>query len=45
MEAGLESTQKELEKSLGDFERIFNLSAYMVCIAAPEGIFQKISLA
>lgn len=43
VEVGLESTQKELEKSLGDLERIFNLSGYLVCIASSEGIFQKVS--
>lgn len=43
VEMGLENTQKELEKSLEDFERIFNLSAFMVCTASPEGTFQKVS--
>jgi PAS domain S-box-containing protein len=43
VEAGLKNTREELKKSLGDFERIFNLSAYMVCIASPEGTFQKLS--
>ena len=43
VEVGLESTQKELEKSLGDFERIFNLSTFLVCTASPEGTFQKVS--
>ena len=43
VEVGLENTQKELHKSLIDLERIFNLSAYMVCIASVEGYFQKVS--
>ena len=41
VEAGLENTQKELSNSLADLERIFNLSAYMVCIASPEGTLLK----
>ena len=43
VEAGLEMTQIELEKSLENLEGFFNLSAYMVCIASPEGVFQKVS--
>jgi PAS domain S-box-containing protein len=35
--------EEELKSKTDDFERIFNLSAYMVCIATPEGIFQKVS--
>lgn len=33
----------ERVKGIDDLERIFNLSAYMVCIASPEGYFRKIS--
>ncbi|MGK0372128.1 MAG: PAS domain S-box-containing protein [Glaciecola sp.] len=43
VEAGLENTRKELEKTLEDLERIFSLSAYMVCLTSPEGNFQKVS--
>jgi chemotaxis protein methyltransferase CheR/two-component system CheB/CheR fusion protein len=43
VEEGLESTQKELEKSLGGFERIFNLSAFLACTTSQEGTFQKVS--
>lgn len=42
---GLENSEKELTKSLEDLERIFNLSAYMVCIASSEGYFLRISSA
>ncbi|MFT6094916.1 MAG: chemotaxis protein methyltransferase CheR/two-component system CheB/CheR fusion protein [Pseudohongiellaceae bacterium] len=43
VEAGLENTRKELKKSLGDLERIFNLKGYLVCIASSEGTFKKVS--
>ena len=43
VEAGLEDTQNELEKSLENLEVFFNLSAYMVCIASAKGIFRKVS--
>jgi diguanylate cyclase (GGDEF)-like protein/PAS domain S-box-containing protein len=36
-------TENEQNKNIDDLERIFNLSAYMVCIASPEGTFQKVS--
>ena len=45
VQEGFEHTRKELKKSLSDFEEIFNLSAYMVCIASHEGYFRKISSA
>ncbi|MFT6413796.1 MAG: diguanylate cyclase (GGDEF)-like protein/PAS domain S-box-containing protein [Glaciecola sp.] len=35
--------EDQLNKSIEDLDRIFNLSAYMVCIATPEGYFRKIS--
>jgi diguanylate cyclase (GGDEF)-like protein/PAS domain S-box-containing protein len=35
--------EDQLKKSIEDLDRIFNLSAYMVCIATPEGYFRKIS--
>jgi PAS domain S-box-containing protein len=35
--------EEELRSKTDDFERIFNLSAYMVCIASPEGILKKVS--
>jgi diguanylate cyclase (GGDEF)-like protein/PAS domain S-box-containing protein len=43
VEAGLVQVQKELSNSLGELERVFNLSANLVCIASPEGYFKKIS--
>jgi diguanylate cyclase (GGDEF)-like protein/PAS domain S-box-containing protein len=35
--------EDQLKNSIEDLDRIFNLSAYMVCIATPEGYFRKIS--
>jgi diguanylate cyclase (GGDEF)-like protein/PAS domain S-box-containing protein len=35
--------EDKLKKSLDDFERIFNLSAYMVAIASSNGYFLKVS--
>jgi chemotaxis protein methyltransferase CheR/two-component system CheB/CheR fusion protein len=43
IEAGLEKSQRELEKSLEDLERIFNLSVHMICIASSDGTFKKVS--
>jgi PAS domain S-box-containing protein len=35
----------ELKERLGNFDKIFNLSEYMVCVASSEGIFLKVSSA
>jgi PAS domain S-box-containing protein len=35
--------EEELKNKADDIERIFNLSAYMVCIASSEGTFKKVS--
>jgi diguanylate cyclase (GGDEF)-like protein/PAS domain S-box-containing protein len=35
--------EDERKKGIDDLERMFNLSAYMVCIASLEGYFRKIS--
>jgi diguanylate cyclase (GGDEF)-like protein/PAS domain S-box-containing protein len=37
--------EDELKERLDNFEKIFNLSEYMVCIASPKGAFLKVSSA
>ncbi|RVU86609.1 EAL domain-containing protein [Leucothrix sargassi] len=43
LEKNLERTQEELIKTLGDFEKMFLVSTYMVCIITPDGVFKKVS--